>query len=483
MKFSETSLNMPQYDRDTMISKTKNSPSWLHFGAGNIFRAFHAAAAQKLLHSGDIKTGIIAVENYDTDIIKKIYRPHDNLSVFVSIKADGSMEKTLIGSVAESLCFNEDFSRLEEIFVSPSLQMITFTITEKGYAPSDFWEGFTKLLHKRFRSGAYPLTLLSTDNCSKNGDVLKKLIMSMADGDFKSYIDEKISCPLSMIDKITPRPDPRIEAMLKADGIEDIEAISTAKNTFIAPFVNAEVSEYLVVEDNFPNGRPPLELAGVIFTDRETVEAAERMKVCTCLNPLHTALAIFGCLLGFEKISDETKDPDLAFLIRRIGYDEGLPVVTDPGIISPRDFLDTVIKERLPNPFIPDTPQRIASDTSQKLSIRFGETIKAYIERGLDLDALEGIPLTLAGWLRYLSGIDDNGIVFKPSPDPLLERARAELAESPEKLISDIEIFGLDLSQTKLAKKITGYYEMLSGGKGAVRETLHAFTARLGGVA
>jgi fructuronate reductase len=104
MKFSETSLKMPEYDRENMIAYTLNSPTWLHFGAGNIFRALHAAAAQKLLNSGDIKTGIIAVENYDTEIIKKIYRPHDNLSIFVSLNSGGSMEKTLIGSVAESLC-------------------------------------------------------------------------------------------------------------------------------------------------------------------------------------------------------------------------------------------------------------------------------------------------------------------------------------------------------------------------------------------
>ena len=86
------------------------------------------------------------------------------------------------------------------------------------------------------------------------------------------------------------------------------------------------------------------------------------MKVCTCLNPLHTALAVFGCLLGFEKISDEMQDEDLRRMVEIIGYREGLPVVTDPGIIKPQDFIDTVVKVRIPNPFIPDTPQRIATD-------------------------------------------------------------------------------------------------------------------------
>ena len=110
--------------------------------------------------------------------------------------------------------------------------------------------------------------------------------------------------------------------------------MQTAKNTYIAPFINAEAAEYLVVEDKFPNGRMPLEEAGVIFTDRETVNKVEKMKVGTCLNPLHTALAVFGCLLGYELIADEMKDEELRRLVEKIGYDEGLPVVVDPGVES-----------------------------------------------------------------------------------------------------------------------------------------------------
>ena len=153
------------------------------------------------------------------------------------------------------------------------------------------------------------------------------------------------------------------------------------------------------MEDAFPAGRPPLEKAGVYMTDRATVNRVERMKVTTCLNPLHTALAVFGCVLGYPSIAAEMHDPALAELVRRIGYDEGLPVVTDPGILRPEAFLHEVLTERFPNPFIPDTPQRIATDTSQKIAIRFGETIKAYMASDtLRAADLVGIPLALAGW-------------------------------------------------------------------------------------
>ena len=120
---------------------------------------------------------------------------------------------------------------------------------------------------------------------------------------------------------------------------EGLRAIVTSKNTFIAAFVNAERPQYLVVEDKFPNGRPALEKAGVYLTDRETVNKTERMKVTTCLNPLHTAMSVYGCMLGYTLICDEMKDETLVKLVKRLGYVEGLPVVVDPVILSPKAFI------------------------------------------------------------------------------------------------------------------------------------------------
>lgn len=96
--------------------------------------------------------------------------------------------------------------------------------------------------------------------------------------------------------------------------------------------------------------------------------------------------------------------------------------------MSPKTFLGEVLTVRLPNCFLPDTPQRIATDTSQKLSIRFGETIKAYLEKGMDVSNLKGIALVEAGWLRYLMGVDDNGSEMAISPDPRLDEMKSRLA-------------------------------------------------------
>jgi fructuronate reductase len=503
------------------VKATKSEPIWVHFGAGNIFRAFPAALQQKLLNQGISRKGIIVVEGYDYEIIDRMYRPHDNLSLLVTLKADGSIDKTVIGSLAESLkadSGNEtDFSRLKEIFRAKSLEIVSFTITEKGYSlirgngevlpdvEKDFAEGPVKpnsyigkivaLCYERYTHGAYPIALVSLDNCSHNGSKLYDAVHAFAvkwtengrvDQGFLAYIEnpKQVSFTWSMIDKITPRPDESVKAMLEKTGFEDTESEITAKQTYVAPFVNAEETQYLVIEDNFPNGRPPLEKAGVIFTDRATVDKVEKMKVCTCLNPLHTALAIYGCLLGYKKISEEMKDADLAKLVEIIGYRESLPVVVDPGIISPKSFIDEVLKARIPNPFMPDTPQRIATDTSQKLPIRFGETIKAYLSSDkLDVKQLKLIPLVLAGWCRYLLGVDDEGNAFDVSPDPMYDTLSQELSgiklgqkvsyhEVLQTILSNETVFGVDLYKAGLGDIVENDFTELMAGPGAVRETL-----------
>lgn len=509
--------HLPAYDPAVIAANTKAKPQWMHFGSGNIFRIFPAALCQRLIEKGVMDTGIVCCEGYDDEIVTRCFRPYDNLTVGVTLNADGSIEKEVISSMAESLTMLNDSAAIAEVFCEPSLQMVSFTITEKGYSlrnaahelmpavqadmengPENcrsFMAQLTAMCIRRFRTCGTPLALVSMDNCSHNGEKLQKAVMEIASAwrdnghiseEEYAYLENKVAFPWSMIDKITPRPNPSVEKQLLADGLEDISPFETAKHTFTAAFVNAEKPQYLVIEDSFPNGRPPLEQAGVIITTRDVVNKVEKMKVCTCLNPLHTCLAVYGCILGYESIAAEMKDEELSRFITRMSHEEGMPFVVNPGVIDPEQFLNEVLTVRFPNPFMPDTPQRIATDTSQKLSIRFGETIKAYIASpDHEASELRLIPLVLAGWLRYLIGVDDAGKPFACSPDPLLEAMQAHLAgmtlggeidaEKLRPILSDASVFAVDLYECGLACKVIDYFKELMAGPGAVRATLKKY--------
>ena len=189
--FEAAGYRLPTFDYDAVKANTDERPEWVHFGAGNIFRAFQANVMQNLLNSGAADTGLIAVEGYDYEIIEKSYRPHDNLSILATLKSDATVEKTVVGSIVESLILDRgnetDFARLQEIFRNPSLKMASFTITEKGYAvtdasgktpapiEADFSAGpegaesylgkVFSLLYTRYQAGQLPIAMVSMDNC------------------------------------------------------------------------------------------------------------------------------------------------------------------------------------------------------------------------------------------------------------------------------------------------------------------------------
>ncbi|MGN1155213.1 MAG: mannitol dehydrogenase family protein, partial [Agathobacter sp.] len=132
---------LPQFDREAVTAATKENPFWIHFGAGNIFRAFQANVMQNILNSGAMDRGLVVAEGFDYEIVQKMNRPHDDYTILVTLKADGSIQKTVIGSVVESCILDSEdtaeYSRLKEIFCKDSLQMCSFTITEKGYSLVD----------------------------------------------------------------------------------------------------------------------------------------------------------------------------------------------------------------------------------------------------------------------------------------------------------------------------------------------------------
>ena len=189
-----------------MCAHTRENPVWLHFGAGNLFRGFIAALQDELLNQGAVKSGIIACESYDIEMVEKVLKPCDNLCLQVVLNADGTIEKRVLGSIADSVSANssdsEVWGKLKSYFCSPSLQIVSFTITEKGYSLKDGFGDYLKaveedfvngpllpkslmgmvasLCYERFKSDGAPLALLSLDNCSHNGSRLFEAVNTYA---------------------------------------------------------------------------------------------------------------------------------------------------------------------------------------------------------------------------------------------------------------------------------------------------------------
>ena len=519
-------VRLPVYDVEALAERTKANPMWVHFGIGNIFRVFVGSIIDRLLTEGLADRGITCVETFDFDVVDRIYTPYDNLALSVILNADGTTERQVLGGLTEAVKAQSAdaaaWARMKAIFTNPGLQLISFTITEKGYAlrnadgqyfgyvQADMDKGpeavtgamgiVTAMLYARYRAGRLPLALVSMDNVSKNGEKLRASVLETArvwvekghvEAAFVDYVSDEgtVSFPWTMIDKITPRPAVDVANDLEADGVEAMQPVITSRHTYIAPFVNAEKPQYLVVEDSFPNGRPPLEKAGVFMADRETVILSEKMKLTACLNPIHSALGPYDVMLGHELFADGMSDPELSRLADVVGYGEGLPVVKDPGILSPKAFIDEVIHERFPNKYLGDTSQRICTDISMGVAFRFGETVKAYVTKDGTAEKLVGLPLAIAGWLRYLLAVDDQGGEYPLAPDPMKEELRAQMAgievgrpgsftDQLRPILSNANIWGLNLYEAGIGDKVEAIFREELAGPGAVRATLKKYLSK-----
>ena len=479
--WEKAGITLPGYDVEAVSEKAKKEPGWVHFGIGNIFRVFIGGIADGLLEEGVLNRGITCIETFDYDVVDKIYDPYDNLGLSVILHGDGTREYKVIGALAEAVKAQSSdpahWNRLKEIFTSKSLQMVSFTITEKGYAlqkadgtwfpfvEADIKNGPDKatgamavlvaMLYERYKAGRYPIALVSMDNCSRNGAKLRESVLTMTeewkkvgfvDEGFVNYVsDEKIvAFPWTMIDKITPRPSEQIAADL---------------------------------EKGF----------GVYMADRNTVNLSERMKVTVCLNPVHSATGPLGVVLGYDLFAHMLNtNEDMMKMARMIAYDEGLPVVANPGILSPQAFVDELFNERFPNEYLGDTNLRLAVDVSQMVGIRFGETIKAYVAKFGDASRLTAIPLGIAGWLRYMLGVDDEGNKFELAPDPMNEELQEQFKDivvgktetfkdQLKPILSNERLFFTDLYKDGVGEKIEEMFREMLAGPGAVRATIHKY--------
>ncbi|MRS14951.1 fructuronate reductase [Enterobacteriaceae bacterium RIT691] len=446
-----SAVQLPRYDRQQLRSRI------VHFGFGAFHRAHQALLTDRVLNAKGGDWGLCEISLFSGDVLMSQLRNQDHLYTVMEKGADGNLP-IVIGAVNE--CLNarlDSLAAIIEKFCEPQVAIVSLTITEKGYCidpatgrldvtqprivhdlenptePHSAPGILVEALHRRRERGLAPFTVLSCDNIPDNGHVVKNAVLGMAQKrspELAEWIAEHVSFPATMVDRIVPAAtEASLAEIAVALGVDDPCAISCE------PFIQ------WVVEDNFVAGRPEWEVAGVQMV--EDVLPWEQMKL-RMLNGSHSFLAYLGYLAGYEHISDCMQDPYYRQAALRLMLQEQAPTLTITGV-DLTAYADSLI-ERFTNPALKHRTWQIAMDGSQKLPQRMLEGLRVHLENQSEWPLLA---LGVAGWMRYVSGKDDQGQAIDVR-DPLVEKIQALVADSSEQdrvaaLLRLTEVFGNDL--------------------------------------
>jgi len=473
-------VHAPRYDRQQLQSRI------VHFGFGAFHRAHQALLTDRVLNAQGGDWGICEISLFSGDQLMSQLRAQNHLYTVLEKGADGN-QAIIVGAVHE--CLNAKLDSLAAIiekFCEPQVAIVSLTITEKGYCidpatgaldtsnpriihdlqtpeePHSAPGILVEALKRRRERGLTPFTVLSCDNIPDNGHVVKNAVLGMAEKrspELAGWIKEHVSFPGTMVDRIVPAATAESLAEISQHlGVNDPCAISCE------PFIQ------WVVEDNFVAGRPAWEVAGVQMVN--DVLPWEEMKL-RMLNGSHSFLAYLGYLAGYPHINDCMADDNYRRAARALMLNEQAPTLKVKGVDLAR-YADLLI-DRYSNPALRHRTWQIAMDGSQKLPQRMLDSVRWHLAHGSDFPLLA---LGVAGWMRYVDGVDEQGKAIEIA-DPLLSTIQAAVQGSEQgdarvKALLGIEaIFGKELPQdARFVERVTEAYRTLleKGAKAAVAE-------------
>jgi fructuronate reductase len=411
----------------------------VHFGPGAFFRAFNAIWTEEAMAAAGGDWGICAV-SLRSSVARDQLLPQDGVYTSVTL-APEERRARVIGSIARVLVAPEDPPAVLKAMTAPEVRLVSLTITEKGYChepatgrlrlehpgiaqdlanpatPGTAPGYLVEALARRRDAGLAPFTVLSCDNLPDNGRLARGVALDLArarDAGLADWIEEHVRFPATMVDRITPATTP-----------EDIAALARAQGYHDPACVMHEPFRQWVIEDDFTDGaRPAWELAGVRMV--RDVSPFETMKL-RCLNGTHSALAYLGYLAGHRTIADAVADPPFAAYCRHLWTREILPTVPQPEGEDLPAYCEALLA-RYANPGIRHRTWQIAMDGSQKLPQRLLGTLADDLAAGR---AAPGLCLAVAGWMRYVGGVDEAGGVIDVR-DPMAARLRAAWDSAPD---------------------------------------------------
>ncbi|RKF20066.1 fructuronate reductase [Alginatibacterium sediminis] len=473
-------VQVPSYDRAQLRSKI------VHIGFGAFHRAHQALILDRVLEQQSSDWGYCEVNLFGGEQLIKDLRAQDHLFCVAELGAQ-STDYKVVSSVNESLHVSLDGTQaIINKMAEPQVAIISMTITEKGYCiesgsgrldlnnplvlsdlatpdePKSALGFIVAALAMRRKLGLNAFSVMSCDNIPENGHLAKAAILDFAkqlDGEFASWIESNVSFPSTMVDRIVPAATPETLASIEV-------ALDVADPVAIAcePFLQ------WVIEDNFVAGRPQWELGGAQLVD--DVIPYEEMKL-RMLNGSHSFLAYLGYLAGYPHISDTMADQQFKDAAHQLMINEQATTLSMPEGTDLQAYARLLI-ERFTNPSLKHRTWQIAMDGSQKLPQRFVDSILYHRERK---QAHPLLTLGLAGWIRYIGGVDEQGKAIDVQ-DPMLTQFKDIYNTSEDDIVARVlslpSIFGNTLSHDKnFVSEVQNAYLLLKakGAKQCVAST------------
>ena len=429
-----STVTVPKYNRRSV------TPGIVHVGVGGFHRAHEAVYTDDLLGQGGAdQWGICGVGLRPEDkAMQGALAPQDCLYTVVTRSAQGD-EARVVGSLVRYLFAPEEEQAVRDVLASAQTRIVSLTITEGGYSTETAAQAgsvfayLAKVLEERRRQNIPAFTVLSCDNLPNNGEAAKHALLAAAGhGDLAAWIKENVAFPNSMVDRITPQTTDADRALALSEfGIQD------AWPVVCEPF------KQWIIEDKFADGRPRWEQAGAQFVP--DVAPYETMKL-SLLNGSHFAMAYLGFLAGFTTVPILMADPDFRLFIQRLMDEEVTPLLPPVPGIDLTDYKATLL-HRFDNPAIKDQITRLCLNGSSK----FPQYLRRSLSEAIKMDRpCRLLTLALAGWMRYLTGEDEQGRAYTvddPRSAELTARAKSG-RQDPRPLLELTDIFG-DLGQSE----------------------------------
>ncbi len=430
---SQLPIDTPTYDRDEI------GIGIVHFGVGGFHRAHQAMYIDRLLNKGLAQDwGICGVGVMPVDRrMKEVLDAQNGLYTLILENPDGSRDARVIGSIVDYRYAPDDPESVIELLSAPSTRIISLTITEGGYnidgpVVADRVNVFglvaEALARRRDRAVASP-TIVSCDNIEGNGDIARYAFTTYAEQihpGLAVWIGANTTFPNSMVDRITPVTTPAVTAGVSEQfGIEDQWPVV------------AEPFTAWALEDDFADGRPPLEEVGVLMVDDVTPYELMKLRL---LNASHQGLCYFAYLAGYRLVHDAAADPLFAEFLLAYMDSEATPTLMPVPGIDLADYKRTLL-ERFANPGVRDTVARLCADSSDRIPKWLLPVIRANLVSGAPIRLSSAI---VASWARYAEATDEQGKaieVVDQLADTLIPIAQSQ-RENPLAFIENTAVFG-----------------------------------------